>query len=174
MDKIKEYLKHNIDIVLLVSGTVPLTYQYLTGLTLPNLLYICSIASAVALEVVLVKQVYQKSTNIYGAMSILISSLFLVLISFAYYVPSSLFEAEVIIKKEYIIISALLEAIIHSVFALLILCTAMSKRHNNSGMNKHIENYKEQAASGFVCDVCGKVCKTQTSLKAHKTRAHSD
>jgi len=168
------YMKTNIDILLLISGTAPLTYQYLTGLHIPMLVYVCSIASAIALEFVLVQQVKQDNTNIWGTLAIVISSVFLILIAVASYLPSGLYEAQVLTSQQYYVILAISEAVIHSVFALLILCTAMSKRYNiqQSGITRHIEQYKEVASKGFVCDVCGKVCKTAASLKQHKTRKH--
>lgn len=170
----REYLKHNVDMLLLISGTVPLTYQYLTGLHIPILVYLCSIASAIALEFVLIKQIKQERTNIYGSLSIIIASLFLVLIALASYLPAGLHTAGVLSQEQYGIIKAILEAIIHSVFAILILCTALSKRYNEQtvGMDKHLEQYKKEVEAGFVCDSCGKVYKTQAALKAHKTRSH--
>lgn len=169
-----DYVKKNSDMLLLISGTIPLTYQYLTGLTLPYLVFGCSVAAAIALEVVLVKQIQQPNINFYNTAAILISTVFLILISFATYLPSGLHSAGVLTEQRYGIINAWLESVIHSVFALLILCVSMSKRHDNKGINKHIAQYTADAKNNFVCDVCGKVFKTEASLKVHKGKVHKN
>ena len=166
-------LETNIDMLLLIAGTFPMTYQYLTGLNLPLLVHTCSVFASIALEFVIGKQIDQTHSNKYGVMSIIVAGVFLVMIALLPSINEGLYVAGFIAERWYLLVSHLLDGTIHSVFALLIVLTGLSKRYNHQKTySKAIETVVKQASDGHVCPHCGKIYKTASALKAHITRYH--
>lgn len=167
---------NNLDVICLVAGTLPMTYQYLTQLQLPILVNVCSIFAAISLEIVLIKQVLQQHINVWSTLSIIISTVFLVLISLLSFVPQGLLQGGIISAREYSLVSVWGTGITHAVFCLELLCVTFSKQYSIQRMHKgeavFIEKYRQEASVGFGCDVCGKVMKSAKGLQIHKKRVH--